>query len=172
MTKYFKSNDNGLFTLTVVAPRRLHADSSRAPGPTSVMQGSVNVHRGALLLVPQLRCISSFVFYIPKYAVFLTLLFYFLQSHRCCNGSNFYIVCSICYLYHFRGNLTENKFMGFCYILDNNECLNSVCQLHAACNNTVGGYDCQCRDGFNDLNGICQGKVNYVPRFAYRDTHS
>ena len=40
------------------------ADSSRAPGPTSVIQGSVNVHRGALLLVPQLRCISSFVFYI------------------------------------------------------------------------------------------------------------
>ena len=28
-------------------------DSSRAPGPTSGLQGSVNVHRGALLLVPQ-----------------------------------------------------------------------------------------------------------------------
>ena len=28
------------------------------------MQGSVNVHRGALLLVPQWQCISSFVFYI------------------------------------------------------------------------------------------------------------
>ena len=40
------------------------ADSSRAPGLTSGLQGSVIVHRGALLLVPQWRCISSFVFYI------------------------------------------------------------------------------------------------------------
>ena len=39
------------------------ADSSRAPGLTSALQGSVNVHRGALLLVPQWQCISSFVFY-------------------------------------------------------------------------------------------------------------
>ena len=29
-----------------------------------VCRGSVNVHRGALLLVPQRQCISSFVFYI------------------------------------------------------------------------------------------------------------
>ena len=29
------------------------ADSSRAPGLTSGLQGSVNVHHGALLLVPQ-----------------------------------------------------------------------------------------------------------------------
>ena len=39
------------------------ADSFRAPGLTSGLQKSVNVHRGALLLVPQWRCISSFVFY-------------------------------------------------------------------------------------------------------------
>ena len=42
------------------------ADSSRAPGLTSGLQGSVNVHRGALLLVPQWQCISSFVFYFIK----------------------------------------------------------------------------------------------------------
>ena len=42
------------------------ADSSRAPGLTSGLQGSVNVHRGALLLMPQWRCISSFVFYIGE----------------------------------------------------------------------------------------------------------
>ena len=42
------------------------ADSSRAPGLTSGFQGSVNVHRGALLLVSQWRRISSFVFYIDK----------------------------------------------------------------------------------------------------------
>ena len=40
------------------------ADSSRAPGLTSGLHGSVYVHRGALLLVPQWKCISSFVFYI------------------------------------------------------------------------------------------------------------
>ena len=34
------------------------------PGLTSGLQGSVNVHRRALLLVPQWQCISSFVFYI------------------------------------------------------------------------------------------------------------
>ena len=38
--------------------------TSRAPGLTSGLQGSVNVHRGALLLVPQWQCISSFVIYI------------------------------------------------------------------------------------------------------------
>ena len=42
------------------------ADSSLAPGLTSGLQGSVNVHRGALLFVPQWQCISSFVFYTHK----------------------------------------------------------------------------------------------------------
>ena len=42
------------------------ANSSRAPGLTSGLQGSVNVHRGDLLLVPQWQCISSFVFYIDR----------------------------------------------------------------------------------------------------------
>ena len=50
------------------------ADSSRAPGLTSGLQGSVNVHRGTLLLVPQWQCISSFVFYFNisnfKYYIF------------------------------------------------------------------------------------------------------
>ena len=40
------------------------ADSSRAPGLTSGLQGSTGVHRRALLLVPHWQCISSFVFYI------------------------------------------------------------------------------------------------------------
>ena len=41
-----------------------YADSARSPGITSGLQGSMNVHRGALLFVPQWQCISSFVFYI------------------------------------------------------------------------------------------------------------
>ena len=40
------------------------AESFRAPGLTSGLQGSVNVHPGALLLVPQWQGISSFVFYL------------------------------------------------------------------------------------------------------------
>ena len=46
------------------------ADSSRAPGLTSGLQGSVNVHRGTLLLVPQWQCISSSVFYIEISKIF------------------------------------------------------------------------------------------------------
>ena len=49
--------------VTVAASQAWDADSSRAHGLTSDLQGSVNVHRGALLLVPQWPCISSFVFY-------------------------------------------------------------------------------------------------------------
>ena len=44
-------------------------DSSWAPGLTSGLQRSVNVHRGALLLVPQWQYISSFVFYWYVYQV-------------------------------------------------------------------------------------------------------
>ena len=44
------------------------ADSSRAPGLTSGLQGSVNVNYGALLLVPQWQCISSFVFYVFSFS--------------------------------------------------------------------------------------------------------
>ena len=47
------------------------ADSSRAPGLTSGLQGSVNVHSGALLLVSQWQCISSCVFYIYRYLFFV-----------------------------------------------------------------------------------------------------
>ena len=47
-----------------VASQAGDADSSRAPGLTSGLQGSINVHHGALLLVPQWQCITSFVFYI------------------------------------------------------------------------------------------------------------
>ena len=53
------------FVIASAASQAGDADSSRAPGLTSGLQASVNVHRGALLLVPQWRCISSFVFYIP-----------------------------------------------------------------------------------------------------------
>ena len=40
------------------------ADSSWESGLTSGFQGSVDIPRGALLLVPQWQCISSYAFYI------------------------------------------------------------------------------------------------------------
>ena len=52
------------------------ADSSRAPGLTSGFQGSMNVHLGALLLVPQWQCMF---FSILQYALYENLslsLFY------------------------------------------------------------------------------------------------
>ena len=49
--------------MAVAASQAGDADSSRAPGLTSGLQGSVNVHRCALLLVPQSQRIRSFVFY-------------------------------------------------------------------------------------------------------------
>ena len=39
--------------MAVAASQTGDADSSRAPGLTSGLQGFVNIHRGALLLVPQ-----------------------------------------------------------------------------------------------------------------------
>ena len=50
------------------------ADSSRAPGLTSGLQGSVNVHHGALLLVPHWQCISSIVLYIQMITLFPSLI--------------------------------------------------------------------------------------------------
>ena len=44
----------------LVACQAGDADSSRTPGLTSVLQGSVNVNRGALSLVPQWQCIRFF----------------------------------------------------------------------------------------------------------------
>ena len=69
---------SSLHIYTLVVLRALMADAAsqagdadpppppRPPGTWShlLFAGSVNVHRGALLLVPQRQCISSYVFYI------------------------------------------------------------------------------------------------------------
>ena len=57
-----------------------NADSSRAPGLTSCLKGSVNIHRGALLLVLQWPCISSFVFCIWQ-ILFSNLSLFFRTMH-------------------------------------------------------------------------------------------
>ena len=53
----------------VAASQEGDAVSSRAPGLTSGLQGSVNVHRSALVLVPQGQCISYFAFYIFNFYI-------------------------------------------------------------------------------------------------------
>ena len=70
------------------------ADSSQATGLTSGLQGYVNVHRGALLLVPQWRCISYFVFYssillkLSNYFLCLKLLIFYLIKR-----SDYFVQC-------------------------------------------------------------------------------
>ena len=69
------------------------ADSSRAPGLASGLLGSVNVHLGALLLVPQWQCISSFVFYFffisHSFVFYCQNIFVLKNSHSLIkNGSN------------------------------------------------------------------------------------
>ena len=51
---------------TCAASKLEDADSSQTPGPISGFQGSMNVHCGTLLFVPQLWRINSFVFYIHQ----------------------------------------------------------------------------------------------------------
>ena len=86
-----------------VASQAGDADSTRAPGLTSGLQGSVNAHRGALLLVPQWQCISSFVFYMK-----------IVHNYIYCNSSTsaiLFIIIFIVSLYL----LSENKTPYFCW---------------------------------------------------------
>ena len=40
----------------------------------------------------------------------------------------------------------------------------SSCDENAECKNTIGSYECQCKDGFRGNGLICQGKCwpNYI----------
>ena len=109
------------------------AESSRTPGLTSGLQGSVNVHRCALLLVSQWQCISSSVFYIIR--------FWLLQSVKCYNV-NF-------------ENMTYNRRL---YV---SECpvgtYGQDCLKNCTCNSTnsrscdnIRGF-CSCRDEWKGL---------------------
>ena len=77
--------------MTGTASKAGDADSSRAPGLTSGLQGSVYVHRGALLLVLQWECISSFVFYI----ILIYVLEYKLKTKKTALRYNTIIVLKI-----------------------------------------------------------------------------
>ena len=107
-----------------VASQAGDADSSRVPGLTSDLQGSVNVSRGALLLVRQWQCISSYVSYIFVTLVPFAVWSWYYSSPRgvrfkcyyafilvCCGCDTSYIVsvhiqcqASICSLSFCRGH--------------------------------------------------------------------
>ena len=53
MDLFHTSTSSKIYFVAGAASQAVDADSSRAPGLTFGLQGSVNVHRGALLLVPQ-----------------------------------------------------------------------------------------------------------------------
>ena len=83
------------------------ADSSRAPGLTSNLQGSVNVHCGALLLVSQWQCISYFVFYI--------IIEYYVQSIKVLLDNN-----DVCYTRRGGGGvkISETDTAKYCQMYD------------------------------------------------------
>ena len=129
------------------------ADSSRAPGLTSGLQGSVNVHRGALLLVPQWQCISSFVFYIGFHNSLV-------QNHN-----QFYCpVCSICRsLWCFTTKMPElwiqkQKYIHvitpFVLLLDHCNTTLPKCQNSGVMNHNC---DCYCPVGFTG--SLCETVV-------------
>ena len=79
------------------------ADSSRAPGLISGLQGSVNVHRGALLLVPPWQCISFFCIWDFCHTCYLCLVELVVQFPA--RGSTQVLLClfpSVLWLWHFQ----------------------------------------------------------------------
>ena len=53
--------------------------------------------------------------------------------------------------------------INFCLLslLDINECTTNqdICHSNAWCNNTIGGYNCTCRDGYEGNGTVCNGMV-------------
>ena len=45
--------------------------------------------------------------------------------------------------------------------LDECEFRRYSCDINAECKNTIGSYECQCRDGYHGNGRICNGSVSY-----------
>lgn len=56
----------------------------------------------------------------------------------------------------------QKLFFTIMIIADVNECIlsSNMCDVNAFCNNTFGGYTCQCLPGFRE-NGLNCGKLFY-----------
>lgn len=61
--------------------------------------------------------------------------------------------------------------MSYMEISDIDECANGVCgSVSTICSNTVGSYNCTCRNGFTTNSGtICKGRPNYELRQATKE---
>ena len=46
------------------------------------------------------------------------------------------------------------------FFTDVNECIegNTVCPDHSTCKNAPGSYECPCNEGYEFVNGACDGK--------------
>lgn len=44
-------------------------------------------------------------------------------------------------------------------ILDVDECLDHPCHQNGTCINTIGSFDCECKEGFMGSGFICEGNL-------------
>ena len=74
----------------------------------------------------------------------LTVFFLFLDGKIC--------------LFHRSINIT---FMSYPLMADIDECAqgNPCTDTHSECKNVDGSYNCQCKDGFEKKDGICEGAM-------------
>ena len=54
--------------------------------------------------------------------------------------------------------------VGSIVVLAVEECGNGThsCDVNAVCNNTLGSYNCTCKDGFRGDGKTCQGTYRYI----------
>ena len=64
------------------------------------------------------------------------------------------------------------NFLSISFQLDIDECKgsNNVCDDNAYCSNTVGSYNCTCKEGFTGDGHSCSGKKNFqLDSYSHRD---
>lgn len=52
-----------------------------------------------------------------------------------------------------------------CYAADVDECKSNILSCNTAsdnCVNTIGSYRCECKDGFRNVSGQCEGNLNCI----------
>ena len=75
--------------------------------------------------------------------------YYLLSNLQDCAGIHIVMWCRV----HFITYYTS-------YVKDVDECVTEIysnCDMNARCINSIGSYECQCRDGFQGNGFICEG---------------